>query len=357
MQAAKKAARREMLAALQALSAEEVSRQSAQVHQWLSAMPEFSAARNVSLYLPMDGGREVDTWPILRQLVDRGSRVFVPRVTGPSRQDMELLRVTSYDEARAFPRSKWGIPEPDEQAAAKMERPDLLDLILVPGVAFDSKCNRLGHGVGFYDTALQLQAAKAAESGKSPPTTVGLALAPQLLPSVPVDAHDVRLSFVVSPEQLLAFASDSSNQKAAEQAAGVAAAEQQPAGSEDAFTSVEDRVDVADGVFKYAALRVTAPSGKSWMMVRSGPGGFHADVADPLVRKLTAAGLGVAALGGGRIQCSHERKRVFIYGFSVGFGGGEGGPPGAGMRDHSETAALVRQRYPGYDVTFSADGY
>ena len=48
---------------------------------------------------------------------------------------------------------------------------------------------------------------------------------------------------------------------------------------------------------------------------------------------------------------------MHIYGYSVGLGGGEGGPPGRNMRDHSEAAALVRRRLPDYEVTFSADGY
>ena len=61
--------------------------------------------------------------------------------------------------------------------------------------------------------------------------------------------------------------------------------------------------------------------------------------------------------GGGRIKCSHAGRRVHIYGYSVGFGGGEGGPPGRGMRDHAEVAALVQERYAGYAVTFAPDGY
>lgn len=66
----------------------------------------------------------------------------------------------------------------------------------------------------------------------------------------------------------------------------------------------------------------------------------------------------VRALGGGRIVRRDEPgKTVEIYGYSVGFGGSEGGPPGRGMKDHSEAAALVREAMPGYKVSFSSDGY
>ena len=64
-------------------------------------------------------------------------------------------------------------------------------------------------------------------------------------------------------------------------------------------------------------------------------------------------------LGGGRIQRSDDPqgKTVHIYGYSVGFGGAEGGPPGHGMSDHSEVADLVREALPSHTVTWSPDGY
>ena len=85
---------------------------------------------------------------------------------------------------------------------------------------------------------------------------------------------------------------------------------------------------------------------------------YHADVAEPAVELFEAMGYSVAALGGGRIvRKDAPSNTVEIYGFSVGFGGGEGGPPGRGMRDHSEVAALVTAALPTHTVTYSADGY
>lgn len=51
------------------------------------------------------------------------------------------------------------------------------------------------------------------------------------------------------------------------------------------------------------------------------------------------------------------RNTVEIYGFSMGFGGDEGGPPGRGMRDHAEVAELVREALPTHTVSHSPDGY
>ena len=71
-----------------------------------------------------------------------------------------------------------------------------------------------------------------------------------------------------------------------------------------------------------------------------------------------AMGCRCEALGGGRIERVDEGDggTVHIYGFSVGFGGADGGPPGRGMKDHAETSKLVRQMLPKHTVTFSADG-
>ena len=90
--------------------------------------------------------------------------------------------------------------------------------MIVPAVAFDAECRRLGQGKGFYDTFLaKLQAARAAR-GLPPATTIGLGLQEQLVDVVPVDAHDVPLDHVCLPDALL------SRPAPAPAAAGAAAA-------------------------------------------------------------------------------------------------------------------------------------
>lgn len=69
---------------------------------------------------------------------------------------MIMVEVASKLEMDSFPKSKWGIPEPPEDFI--IERPDgtyagCIDLVFVPGVAFDVNCSRLGHGKGYYGNA------------------------------------------------------------------------------------------------------------------------------------------------------------------------------------------------------------
>ena len=87
-------------------------------------------------------------------------------------------------------------------------------------------------------------------------------------------------------------------------------------------------------------------------------GSYHADVASSTIKTFCALGYRAEPLGGGRIRRTDApAKTIHIYGYSVGFGGSEGGPPGRGMGDHSQVAALARETFPEYEVSFSADGY
>lgn len=68
---------------------------------------------------------------------------------------MVMLRVAGPEAVAAFPKSKWGIPEPPLSEPFEPGRDDgtyagRMDLVVVPGVAFDARCRRLGHGKGYY---------------------------------------------------------------------------------------------------------------------------------------------------------------------------------------------------------------
>jgi len=72
--------------------------------------------------------------------------------------------------------------------------------------------------------------------------------------------------------------------------------------------------------------------------VCSAAGSYHRDVGASPTAKFEARGCRVEALGGGRIMLDSVRRSVHVYGYSVGLGGDEGGPPGRGMPDHSQAA-------------------
>lgn len=195
--------RASVAAALSSITPAQRASQSAAVLEQLRSVPAFASCTGAaSIYLPMEGAcNEVDTWPIVADLLARGVRVAVPRVCGRSPTDMKMLGLSGdLEAAKALPRTKWGIPEPDEAAAASMEdltESEDLSLLLVPGVAFDARCGRLGHGRGYYDAFISRQRRL---QGGGRPQVIGLALNEQIVEAVPMGELDERLDAVVSPQ-------------------------------------------------------------------------------------------------------------------------------------------------------------
>ena len=98
-----------------------------------------------------------------------------------------------------FPSCAEGAERREREREREWRDLGIIDLVIVPCVAFDSACGRLGHGKGYYDCFLsRLRASNAALSGPVP-ALVGLALDEQLVEAIPSEAHDQRLDFVVTP--------------------------------------------------------------------------------------------------------------------------------------------------------------
>lgn len=136
----------------------------------------------VSAYAAM--GSEIDAFPLLMRLSMGGFRLCLPVIT-PLGSPL-LFRAWALDDV-LVPR-KWGIREPADIAA--VAEPDVL---LVPLLAFDAGGARLGYGGGYYDrTITKLRAVK-------PIVAIGLACDEQEIVSVPVEAHDQRLDWVLTP--------------------------------------------------------------------------------------------------------------------------------------------------------------
>ena len=108
--------------------------------------PALEGAGTVLLYYGV--GTEIETRGLIETLLARGVRVCLPKCL-PDRQ-MEARVITSLDDLEP---DLYGIPAPKESCAAVAR--DDLDLILVPGLCFDSRGSRLGQGGGYYDRYLE----------------------------------------------------------------------------------------------------------------------------------------------------------------------------------------------------------
>lgn len=199
----KKALRKEIKATLKTLSLNNIAEQSEKIKNQLLGLGQFQNAQNVSIYLSMP--KEVQTYPILQEMLNQQKRVCIPCVTGKERGDMKMMPLVSIDEYNGFKMSNWGIPEPEldlVNSRDDMATSGDLDLVLMPGCAFDLNRNRLGHGKGYYDTFLEKVFAANEAKGKPRPALVALALEEQVLgagAALPTAAHDVRVDMIITP--------------------------------------------------------------------------------------------------------------------------------------------------------------
>lgn len=160
-----------------ALTEAQIEQASAELARLLFAHPLYRNAR--TLYAYASYNQEVRTLPIIRRALADGKQVALPRVFG---EKIRFLLITAPEELCD---GYHGIPEPPESCLPAQDRDAL---VLMPGLAFDREGHRMGYGGGFYDRFL------AAE----PHPTVALCYAFQLLPSLPVEPHDVPVNAVLS---------------------------------------------------------------------------------------------------------------------------------------------------------------
>ena len=172
----KKRELRKRIAALKIQHADASTRLSAEVMEALEAYPPFRQAETVLLYysLPDEVATHefIDRWYTRKQLL-------LPAVVG---DDLELRRYTG---PQSMAIGAYGIAEPVGEAFTRLSD---IDLVVVPGVAFDQQGHRLGRGKGYYDRLLpQLRAHK-----------VGICYPYQLLEEVPAEPFDVLMDAVIS---------------------------------------------------------------------------------------------------------------------------------------------------------------
>lgn len=181
----KRELRQQIRTALSRLPTSMVSSESSATTARFLNSPAYQNAKSIAVYASMPN--EFDTTVLLTDAFRLKKRVFLPRVTSKSLHEMVFLEVASAAELASWTPNGWGIREPPlEPSRAEAPHDVGLDVVVVPGVAFDVQGARCGQGMGFYDTFL----AKYAASGRPMPKLVALALSVQIVGCVPVTAHD-----------------------------------------------------------------------------------------------------------------------------------------------------------------------
>lgn len=150
-----------------------------EVRDQLLSLPEYKKASRISIYLSMPTG-EVSTKAIVLDALQEGKLVYIPYTFVPPcssahgpKSLMNMVSLQSKEDYESLHPDAWGIPTPSK--ASIIERKsclnddevgsdglrgastgsESLDMVVMPGMAFDKGLARLGHGKGYYDFFLQ----------------------------------------------------------------------------------------------------------------------------------------------------------------------------------------------------------
>ena len=150
-------------------------------------LKEFKKAKVVMAFISIPG--EVNTSYIIKNCFEQGKKVVVPKVKW-KKEKMVAVELEGKD--HPLESGKYGILEPVDSKTFPVED---IDLIIVPGLAFDEKLNRLGRGGGYYDKFLDQKECKALKCG------VGYDL--QVIEKLPHEKHDQKMDVIITEERVI----------------------------------------------------------------------------------------------------------------------------------------------------------
>ncbi|ALO15953.1 5-formyltetrahydrofolate cyclo-ligase family protein [Salinivirga cyanobacteriivorans] len=177
----KKALRKKIKTRIASLSEASRFRQSEAVFGKLEQMQEFREARSIMLFWSF--GREIFTHDFVKKSY-LSKQVLLPVIDGA---DLLIKPFNGIENMK--PEPHFGILEPQGEPISNAQP----DIIVLPGLAFDANCNRLGRGRAFYDKLLNSTHINA--------VLMGVGFNEQIVDAVPVDNHDYQLDMVIIPEK------------------------------------------------------------------------------------------------------------------------------------------------------------
>lgn len=169
------------------MSAEEVSTRSINIQSNLVKMSDYADSEIIGNYIAI--GTEVETFQIMKRAFCSNKIVGLPTVAGDNLSYYRIQYEDLVDKLITHPRFK--IREPIADKSKLIEK---IDLLIVPGIAFDIKGNRIGYGYGYYDKYMAKKTYKKA---------IGLAYDFQILNHVPSIYFDKKIDIIVSEKRII----------------------------------------------------------------------------------------------------------------------------------------------------------
>ena len=147
----------------------------------------YKNSKNIFIYLGF--GSEINTIKYVEDFLNEGKKIIIP-YTDMKNKVMYGIEINTLD---GLKKNKFGILEPTD--GSEIFNKEDIDLIIMPGVAFDRSGNRVGYGGGYYDKFLS-------EINSDIPT-IALAYDVQILEEVPSEQHDIKVGMVITEKETI----------------------------------------------------------------------------------------------------------------------------------------------------------
>lgn len=174
------------------LDEEELRLKSKQIAENLMNLEIFEKSGVIMCY--MDFRNEVQTCGIINRCQVLGKTVALPLVERCPGKQLEIAAYVIRDVKTDLEMGAYGILEPDPNSSKRLD-PAVIDMVIVPGVAFDAGKNRIGYGAGCYDRFLKKVRGDCVK--------VGLAFEVQMVDRIPAEDDDVQMDIVITEKRVI----------------------------------------------------------------------------------------------------------------------------------------------------------
>ena len=184
--------RKKALEARNFIEYEDIARKSSAIIKTLISLKEFIESRFIMCYV--DFRKEVVTRGLIKECISKGKRIAVPLIEPGTGARKSIAACEIIDIEAELAKGCYGILEPVKDSARRVP-PEDLDMVIVPGVAFDLKKNRIGYGGGYYDRFLRKTRFNCVK--------VGLAFEAQIVAEIPACENDVPMDIIITEERII----------------------------------------------------------------------------------------------------------------------------------------------------------
>ena len=167
------------------LSKNEILIKSKQIKNRLFQMDEFKKAKNILFYVSYNG--EVFTHEAIEEALSK--KIVVVPISNKNDYSLIFSKLDSFNDLEE---GAYGILEPKKDLIKEISI-DKIDLIIIPGIGFDLRGNRIGHGKGFYDRLLKNTNA----------LIIALAFDFQIIEKIPTENHDRSADIIITEKRII----------------------------------------------------------------------------------------------------------------------------------------------------------